>query len=199
MDSSYSSEIQALIEQLKAPAPFHRITALEKLLKIDPPPDNLHSIAQQMKDDSDANVRHLVEQLVLKLGKEGGKFSEEENLILTTTHFIEGRTITKYIEVITAEVVLGTGVFSEIGANIADIFGKRAAGFQEKLQEARKLALDELRILAFKKNADAIVGLDLDFMNLGNNVLVVIATGTGVKLSNNDIQNSDSTTPDQDG
>lgn len=38
MDSSYSSEIQALIEQLKAPAPFHRITALEKLLKIDPPP-----------------------------------------------------------------------------------------------------------------------------------------------------------------
>lgn len=83
MDSSYSSEIQALIEQLKAPAPFHRITALEKLLKIDPPPDNLHSIAQQMKDDSDANVRHLVEQLVLKLGK------EEENLVRRRTSFLQ--------------------------------------------------------------------------------------------------------------
>lgn len=103
-------------------------------------------------------------------------------LIITTTCTIEGRTIAQYLGILSAEVVLGTGLFSEFEADIADIAGARAFGFQEKLDRARKVALEELKVQAAQIGADAVVGVDLDFMTMARNVLMVTASGTAVKL-----------------
>jgi uncharacterized protein YbjQ (UPF0145 family)/ribosomal protein L40E len=104
------------------------------------------------------------------------------NLILTTTYSVESRAITEYLDVLTGEVVLGTGVLSELGAGIADLFGTRASGFQKKLRDAKSAALDAIKDQAVRVGADAIVGMDIDYMTLANNMLMVTATGTAVKL-----------------
>jgi uncharacterized protein YbjQ (UPF0145 family) len=70
-----------------------------------------------------------------------------------------------------------------LGGEIADLLGARAEGFQKKLRELRKAALHELRNQAFQIGADAVVGVDLDYMILANNILTVVANGTAVKLA----------------
>ncbi len=105
------------------------------------------------------------------------------SVIVTSTLSVEGRPILQYLDVLTAEVVLGTGFLSELDAGIADFFGTRAEGFQNKLQGLRQAALHELRNRAFQTGADAIVGVDFDYMTLGSNMLVIVANGTAVKLA----------------
>ncbi|MGD1996958.1 MAG: heavy metal-binding domain-containing protein [Anaerolineae bacterium] len=106
-----------------------------------------------------------------------------KNITITTTYSIEGRSITEYLDVLTAEVVLGTGLLSEIGGGIADFLGTRAGGFQRKLQRARELSLQELRRKAMQMEADAVVGADMDYSVLSSNMLMVTANGTAVRLA----------------
>ncbi|MGE8425977.1 heavy metal-binding domain-containing protein [Sphingobacterium sp. B29] len=46
-------------------------------------------------------------------------------MIVTTTNSIEGREISRYNDPIAANVVIGTTVFSDIGASYVDFFGAR--------------------------------------------------------------------------
>ncbi len=51
-------------------------------------------------------------------------------MIVTTTNSIEGREISRYNDPIAANVVIGTTVFSDIGASYVDFFG----GIYEKIK-----------------------------------------------------------------
>jgi uncharacterized protein YbjQ (UPF0145 family) len=121
---------------------------------------------------SDEEARRLREEMDKRLS----------NFIVTTTFNIEGKRISNYIGVFTSEVVLGTGLLSEFGAGIADLLGTRAGGFQYKLRQAKEEALDEVKRQSVIKGADAIVGLDIDYSTLTSNLLMVVASGTAVKL-----------------
>ncbi|MGJ1416068.1 heavy metal-binding domain-containing protein [Sphingobacterium multivorum] len=46
-------------------------------------------------------------------------------MIVTTTNSIEGREISRYNDPIAANVVIGTTVFSDIGASYVDFFRRR--------------------------------------------------------------------------
>ncbi|MDR2276148.1 MAG: heavy metal-binding domain-containing protein [Sphingobacterium sp.] len=50
-------------------------------------------------------------------------------MIVTTTNSIEGREISRYNDPIAANVVIGTNVFSDIGASYVDFFGGRFVSF----------------------------------------------------------------------
>lgn len=105
-----------------------------------------------------------------------------QQIILTTSFSIEGKKIAKYLGIISAEIVVGTGLFSELHADFMDVFGKRVTSFEKKLEQGKKDALNKLKTLAFQKDADAVIGVDLDYMNTIKNQLVIIANGTAVKL-----------------
>lgn len=106
-----------------------------------------------------------------------------ESLLITTTPIIQGRTVSQYLGVVSSGVVMGTGFLSELGASVADFFGTRAGGFQDKLSRAREMALQELKEQAVRRGGDAVIGLDLDYMTIAANMLMVSANGTVVKLS----------------
>lgn len=108
--------------------------------------------------------------------------AELEGVLLVTVHHVEGRPAMKYLGVVSSEVVLGTGLASELGAGLADLFGKRAGRFQTKLEESKDVALNELREKAHSAGGNAILGLDLDYSVLGGNLLMVVANGTVVQL-----------------
>ena len=112
-----------------------------------------------------------------------------ENLLVTTTPTIQGKIITEYVGIVSSTVVLGTGFLSELSASLADTFGTRSTSFQDKLSVARETALRELKTQAIRRGGDAIVGLDLEYLTIAANMLVVNACGTAVRLSRNDLPN----------
>jgi len=103
-------------------------------------------------------------------------------MLMTTTHAIEGRRITKYCGVVAGEAILGANLFKDLFAGIRDLVGGRSASYERELQRARDVALEEMRDRAAELGANAVVGIDLDYEVLGqsNGMLMVSASGTAV-------------------
>jgi len=105
-------------------------------------------------------------------------------MIKTTTPTLEGRKITEYIGIISADIIIGANIFSDLFAAVRDIVGGRSATYEKKLNEAKEMALEELEEEAFKLSADAIVGIDFDYETVGSkgSMLMVSVSGTAVKI-----------------
>ena len=105
-------------------------------------------------------------------------------MLVTTTPTIEGRPIREYIGIVTAESIIGANIVKDIFAGIRDIVGGRSGTYERVIEEARMNALQELEAKATQMGANAVVGVDLDFETVGANgsMLMVVATGTAVKI-----------------
>ena len=106
-------------------------------------------------------------------------------MIITTTNSIEGRQITDYLGVVSAESVHGINVVRDFFTGMRDFFGGRSQTLERALKEARAEVTDEIRERAGVLRADAIVGLNFEIsMPSGRGgMLVVFATSTAVRLS----------------
>ncbi|MBI5289598.1 MAG: heavy metal-binding domain-containing protein [Chloroflexi bacterium] len=103
-------------------------------------------------------------------------------MIVSTTTAIESRPVREYLGVVAGETILGANVFRDIGAQIRNITGGRAAGYEKELRKARETAIAEMEAQATELGADAIVGVDIDYETVGGSMLMVTAAGTAVKL-----------------
>ena len=102
------------------------------------------------------------------------------SILITATNSIEGHRIVKYLGVDTAEVVFGTGIFSEFTTDLQDLFGQRSTAFETKLNKAKQFTFQKIKLAAAKKGANAIVALDLDYTEFSGNRIGVIASGSFV-------------------
>ncbi|ADN78316.1 YbjQ family protein [Geobacter sulfurreducens] len=105
-----------------------------------------------------------------------------ENIIMTTTNNIDGFKVTKYIDIKSVEIIMGTGFISETFSDIADIFGARSVLFEGKLADAKRIATEQLRYAAYKIGGNAVIGIDLDYTEFSSNRVGVIISGTIVKI-----------------
>ena len=105
-------------------------------------------------------------------------------MILTTTPTVEGRSIIEYKGVVFGEVITGVNFIKDFKASLRDIVGGRSGSYEQELINARAQALKELEERARQLNADAVVGIDIDYEVLGQSgsMLMVSASGTAVKL-----------------
>ena len=105
-------------------------------------------------------------------------------MILTTTPSVEGRTITAYHGIVFGEVISGVDVIKDFAAGLSNFFGGRSNTYVAELMNARTEALAELEQRARALNADAVVGIDVDYEVLGanNGMLMVTVSGTAVSL-----------------
>ncbi|MEQ9265858.1 MAG: heavy metal-binding domain-containing protein [Balneolaceae bacterium] len=103
-------------------------------------------------------------------------------MVMTTTNQLEGKEVKKYLGVVTGEAILGANIFKDIFAGIRDIVGGRSASYERELQEARRIAFNELEEKAQRVGANAILGIDIDYETIGANgsMLMVSVTGTAV-------------------
>jgi uncharacterized protein YbjQ (UPF0145 family) len=111
-----------------------------------------------------------------------GKLKELSEIIITTTYDVEGRKVIQYLDVISAEVIEGINIFSDIGAGVADIFGGSSKGYQKALDRMKTTAFNILREKAHKLGANAVVGVDLDYGDLRGTMLMLVVNGTAVKV-----------------
>jgi len=106
-------------------------------------------------------------------------------MLTTTTHNIEGRPVQQYLGVVSSEAIIGANLFKDLFAGIRDIVGGRSGTYERVIDEARSNAMAELVQKAQALGANAVIGIDLDFETVGTNgsMLMVIATGTAVRVS----------------
>ena len=106
-------------------------------------------------------------------------------MLLTTTLTVEGRTIIEYKGVVFGEVISGVNFIKDFKASLRDFVGGRSGSYEQELINARNQALKELEERARQLNADAVVGIDVDYEVLGQSgsMLMVSASGTAVRLS----------------
>ena len=100
---------------------------------------------------------------------------------VTTTHDVQGQTVSEYLGVIVGESIIATNIMRDIMASVRDIVGGRSGAYEEKMQEARDIAIKELTEKAEELGADAVLGVDIDYETVGNNMMMVSASGTAVK------------------
>lgn len=105
-------------------------------------------------------------------------------MILTTTPSIEGHKITAYYGVVAGEAIVGANIVRDLFAAVTDVIGGRSAAYEEKLQDARNIALREMEEYAVRLGANAVVAIDLDYevVGQGGSMLMVSASGTAVRI-----------------
>ena len=105
-------------------------------------------------------------------------------MILTATASIEGRPVQEYLGVINAQSIIGANMFKDIFAGLRDLIGGRSKTYERVIEEAKEDAMRELTQKAQSMGANAVVGIDLDFETVGasGSMLMVIATGTAVRI-----------------
>jgi uncharacterized protein YbjQ (UPF0145 family) len=103
-------------------------------------------------------------------------------MLVTTTPGIEGRPVTTYLGIVTAQGVLGVNAFKDVSVGMRNIFGGRAKSYENELASGVSDALAEMEKQATQLGADAVVGVDIDYETVGSNMLMVSASGTAVKL-----------------
>ena len=102
--------------------------------------------------------------------------------VLLTTESHPDLNITKRIEIVTAECAFGMNIFKDFFAGVRDIVGGRSEAVQRTMRESRRTALYELKREAHSVGANAVVGVDLDYVELSSagSMVMLVASGTAV-------------------
>ena len=107
-------------------------------------------------------------------------------MIISTTPTLEGRPIAEYRGLVTGEAILGANIFKDLFAGIRDIVGGRSGAYEQELNKARSIAVEEMTAAAAALGADAVVGVDLDYETVGQGgsmLMVTASPATGTSAS----------------
>jgi uncharacterized protein YbjQ (UPF0145 family) len=104
-------------------------------------------------------------------------------MILTTGPNVEGRPITSYLGVLSAQAIMGVNIGKDVMAGFRNIVGGRSKAYEGEIAKAVQDAMTELEQLAVNAGADAVVSVDVDYESVGTGgMLMVAVSGTAVKL-----------------
>jgi uncharacterized protein YbjQ (UPF0145 family) len=106
------------------------------------------------------------------------------SVVLTTETYPQGLVILERIEIVTAECAFGMNMFKDLFAGVRDIVGGRSEAVQKTMRDSRRTALYELKREAHAVGANAVVGVDLDYVELSGvgNMVLLVASGTAVRI-----------------
>ena len=106
-------------------------------------------------------------------------------MIVTTTGSVEGRIVASYLGICAGEAVVGANIVRDLFASVRDVVGGRSGSYEKVLAGAREAALEHMQEEAEALGANAVIGLSLDYEVVGEkgSMLMVVATGTAVRLA----------------
>lgn len=103
-------------------------------------------------------------------------------MLVSTTDILQGKEIIEYKGIVSGEIIMGANVVRDFMASVTDFIGGRSGAYEDKLQEGREQAIEEMVAKARRLGANAVVGVDLDFETMREGMMMVIATGTAVVI-----------------
>jgi uncharacterized protein YbjQ (UPF0145 family) len=110
--------------------------------------------------------------------------TSSQNVLVSTTPRLEGWEIRKYLGAVSAHVVAGTNIFSDIAASWRDVFGGQSKSYKKQLEQINERVVDELREEASAQGGNALVGLQIDHDQISGQskeMFMVTASATAVK------------------
>ena len=135
--------------------------------------------AERKKAAENLNKRNEAESAIRK----ARDASIEAIMVTTETHPEIG--ISARLGIVTAECAYGMNVFKDVFAGIRNIVGGRSKAVQQTMRDARETVLYELKQEASLLGADAVVAVDLDYVQIGDggwSMVMLVASGTAVKI-----------------
>jgi len=87
---------------------------------------------------------------------------------------------------VTGQSTTGTGMFSDVASAFTDLFGTQSKTYNSKLRNGENICRAALRIQAIEMGGNAVLGVDVDYAEVGGQraMLMVCMTGTAVRLKN---------------
>ncbi len=147
------------------------------------------NVSQEIVNAVENEIQRIKDSKQLMYQKEQFQMQKEEEIrkkrkafMISTGYNFEGYKIEKYIDLAHGEIVLGTGFYSELSANISDLLGTSSKTFEGKLSQAKRAAEEQMIINAMTVNANALIGVDFDITTFSNNIIAVSANGTAVVI-----------------
>lgn len=135
------------------------------------------------KESSTAAVRSLRESM----GK--SKAYIRENIVdfpMMTISQVPPGAVCKIQSMVTANVTVGTGLFSELSQGFSDFFGVTnvSSGMSLKVNSGESKAREMLVAKAMLLGANCIIAVDVDYGTTANNAATVNMQGTAVVIEN---------------
>ena len=110
-------------------------------------------------------------------------------MIVTTTATIDGKPIQEYLGVAAGEAIMGANALKDFSSGIRDLVGGRSGSYEQVVNKARTIAMNDLIERARDLGANAIVGVDVDYetidrgKNNNSSMLMVSVSGTAVRIA----------------
>ncbi len=131
-------------------------------------------------------IKRYVEYVLAEVYKKDSQMDELNRkcseIMLTTGYSFDGYKITEYHAVISGEVAVGPGFFSETIVGISDISGIISGNYSEKMRTAKEAVLEQLKMRAVMIGANAIISVDFDYLTFADNIIGISANGTAVQI-----------------
>jgi uncharacterized protein YbjQ (UPF0145 family) len=111
----------------------------------------------------------------------------KHGVLLSTTSSLEGWRVDEYLGPVSAQFVIGTGLFTDYFASWTDLFGAHSRSYQEKLDRINTEALEMIAEKAHRMRANVVLGLRVDHDEIsgsGKSMLMVTASGTAARAVN---------------
>ena len=102
--------------------------------------------------------------------------------ITSTAFSLEGYSIEKYYGVITSNSVQETDSLAETASAYKDFPGVKSRDFELRLTNAQQKLLDQLKAMALRMGANAIIGISYR-MTAAGGMLIITISGTAVKIN----------------
>lgn len=103
-----------------------------------------------------------------------------DDIILTNTDTVPGRTIVRHIGLVQGNVVRAKHVGRDIAASLKNLVGGELRGYTELLEEARRDAMRRMVEEAKSKGANAVVNIRLSTSSVTAGASELYAYGTAV-------------------
>ena len=101
-------------------------------------------------------------------------------MLLSTTSTLQNMQVKEYKGIVCGEVIEGVNFVKDFSAGLTNFFGGRSSAYEEEIINARSEAMNEMISKASGMGANAVIGIDVDYETLGQNMLMVSVTGTAV-------------------
>lgn len=116
---------------------------------------------------------------------ESANKNKKTQLVLTT-EASSNLPVDRRLGIVTAEVVVGINIIKDVMAGVRNVVGGRTLSVQRALKDIKQEALDEITQSAASMGADAVVGMNFSYNDIGNTgstMLMLVVSGTAVTLS----------------
>jgi uncharacterized protein YbjQ (UPF0145 family) len=105
-----------------------------------------------------------------------------QKILVTTSFAIEGRKVGRYGGVVSCQAVVKLDGLEKYLADVKDVSSLRSTPYGNLFKKAETLLMSDLKIEAAKKEADAVIGISIDYEFAWKNAVMVCASGTVVYL-----------------